>query len=71
VHAVNTCPFDANAKLILARDLARQLGDAGWASPRIQYNLFFPRGFSLLRPMESKLSWLPLGAQYVAFARKS
>jgi SAM-dependent methyltransferase len=71
VHAVNTCPFDTNAKLIFARDLARRLGDAGWASPRIQYNLFFPRGFSLLRPMESKLGWLPLGAQYVAFARKS
>jgi len=71
VHAVNTCPFDANAKLIFARDLARQLEDAGWASPRIRYNLFFPRGFSLLRPMESKLGWLPLGAQYVAFARKS
>src|ERR1700741_479906 len=42
VHAVNTCPFDVNAKLIPARDLARRLGDAGWASPRIRYNLFFP-----------------------------
>jgi len=71
VHAVNTCPFDANAKLIFARDLARRLRKAGWASPKIEYNLFFPRGLALLRPMESKLGWLPLGAQYVAFARKS
>ncbi len=31
VHAVNTCSFDANAKLILARDLARRLRAAGWA----------------------------------------
>jgi SAM-dependent methyltransferase len=71
VHAVNTCPFDANAKLIFARDLARRLRDAGWAPPRIEYNLFFPRGLALLRAIESKLGWLPLGAQYVAFARKS
>jgi SAM-dependent methyltransferase len=70
VHAVNTCPFDVNAKLIFARDLARRLGDAGWSSPRIRYNLFFPRWLSLLRPIEDKLGWLPVGAQYVALARK-
>jgi SAM-dependent methyltransferase len=71
VHAVNTCPFDVNAKLIFARDMARRLRDAGWASPRIRYNLFFPRGLSLLRPIEDGLGWLPLGAQYVALARKA
>lgn len=70
VHAVNTCAFDVNAKLIFARDLARRLDDAGWASPQIQYNLFFPRGLSMLRPIENRLGWLPLGAQYVALARK-
>ncbi len=70
VHAVNTCAFDVNAKLIFARDLARRLDDAGWASPQIQYNLFFPRRLSLLRPLENRLGWLPLGAQYAAFARK-
>ena len=70
VHAVNTCPFDENAKLIVARDMARRLDDAGWVSPQIQYNLFFPRALSLLRPLESWLSWLPLGAQYAVLARK-
>ena len=70
VQAVNTCPFDANARLIPARDLARRLGDAGWASPQIQYCLFFPRGLSMLRPIENKLGWLPFGAQYVVLARK-
>lgn len=70
VHAVNTCPFDENARLILARSLAKRLSVAGWASPRIQYNLFFPRGLASLRPLEASLGWLPLGAQYVAFARK-
>jgi SAM-dependent methyltransferase len=70
VHAVNTCPFDENARLIFARSLAKRLRAAGWASPRIQYNLFFPRGLARLRPLEASLGWLPFGAQYVAFARK-
>ena len=70
VHAVNTCPFDENAKLIFARELSKRLSAAGWRSPRIQYNLFFPRGLARLRPFEARLGWLPLGAQYVAFARK-
>ena len=71
VHAVNTCPFDENAKLIFARELSKRLSAAGWMSPRIQYNLFFPRGLAWLRPFEARLGWLPLGAQYVAFARKT
>jgi SAM-dependent methyltransferase len=70
VHAVNTCPFDVNAKLLFASNLAQRLAEAGWASTRIRYNLFFPRGLALLRPIEDKLGWLPLGAQYVALARK-
>jgi SAM-dependent methyltransferase len=70
VHAVNTCPFDENARLIFARDLKRRLAAAGWISPRVQYNLFFPRVLARLRPFEARLGWLPFGAQYVAFARK-
>jgi SAM-dependent methyltransferase len=71
VHAVNTCPFDENAKLIFARSLAKRLSAAGWAAPRIQYNLFFPRSLAALRRFEASLGWLPLGAQYVALARKA
>jgi hypothetical protein len=68
---VNTCPFDENAKLIFARSLAKRLSAAGWAAPRIQYNLFFPRSLAALRRFEASLGWLPLGAQYVALARKA
>jgi SAM-dependent methyltransferase len=71
VHAVNTCPFDENAELILARRLSRSLQAAGWSSPQIQYSLFFPRALARLRPLEDMLGWLPLGAQYAALARKS
>jgi ubiquinone/menaquinone biosynthesis C-methylase UbiE len=70
VRAVNTCPFDVNAKLIYARELKAKILDAGWSSPSIQYNVFFPRMLAPLRPLELYLQWLPLGAQYVAHARK-
>jgi hypothetical protein len=33
LHAVNTCPFDLNARLIQAGQLARQCRAAGWSSP--------------------------------------
>jgi SAM-dependent methyltransferase len=70
VHAVNTCPFDVNAKLISARQLLRRLEEAGWNTPSVQYNVFFPRVLASLRPLEQYLQWLPLGAQYAAIARK-
>jgi ubiquinone/menaquinone biosynthesis C-methylase UbiE len=70
VHAVNTCPFDANAKLIRAGELTQKLLDAGWTEPNIKYQLFFPRWLSSLRILEPQLEWLPLGAQYCAVARK-
>ncbi|CCE06367.1 conserved hypothetical protein [Bradyrhizobium sp. STM 3843] len=71
VHAVNTCPFDENARLVFPRDLTRRLRASGWSSPQVQYSLFFPRALAWLRPIEGMLAWLPFGAQYVALARKS
>lgn len=70
VHAVNTCPFDANAKLITARALSRAMTSGGWAEPRISYRLFFPHVLGALRPLERYLGGIPLGAQYFVVARK-
>jgi ubiquinone/menaquinone biosynthesis C-methylase UbiE len=70
VHAVNTCPFDVNAKLIRAHELVRRLLDAGWTEPKIRYHVFFPHLLSYLRVLEPRLKWLPLGAQYCVAARK-
>jgi hypothetical protein len=64
VRAVNTCPFDVNARLINASALRSAAFKAGWCKPRIHYRLFFPRVFGSLRPLEQKLGWLILGAQY-------
>lgn len=70
-YAVNTCPFDENAKLITARTLRRRMIKAGFGSVASRYRLFFPRLLSRLRPIEPYMGWLPLGAQYYVFAEKS
>lgn len=64
VRAVNTCPFDINAKLIRAAKLRQVILNAGWRSVVIRYHVFFPSFLAFLRPLERYLSWLPLGAQY-------
>ena len=64
LHAVNTCPFDVNAKLIQARQLVSRCRAAGWARPRVRFHLFFPRALAVLRPAERWLSKFPFGAQY-------
>jgi hypothetical protein len=70
VRAVNTCPFDANARLIRAKALRRSLQMAGWRDPAIRYHLFFPRLLAALRPLEPLLTWLPIGAQFSVVARR-
>lgn len=70
VHAVNTCPLDINAQLIKADALKKTVAEAGWRNIRIDYKLFFPGFLRFLRPLENKLEWLPLGAQYRLLATK-
>ena len=70
VRAVNTCPFDANAHLIRSGQLRKSLEAAGWRDVAIRYHLFFPRPLASLRILEPSMTWLPLGAQYSAIARK-
>ena len=64
VHAVNTCPFDVNARLILGRTMRKRAVAAGWTHARVDYRLFFPSALKALRPIEPYLAWLGLGAQY-------
>ena len=64
VRAVNTCPFDANARLIAAGRLSRVASEAGWRAPKVAYRVFFPRALAALRPLERQLGWFLLGAQY-------
>jgi SAM-dependent methyltransferase len=70
VHAVRTCPLDANAHLVRPAQLAHYAARAGWRAPAVDYKLFFPHCLRMLRPLEPALQWLPLGAQYRLVARQ-
>jgi ubiquinone/menaquinone biosynthesis C-methylase UbiE len=67
VHAVNTCEFDANARLIRAGTMRERLTRSGFRRVRTSYRVFFPRALRAFRPLERRMTWLPLGAQYYAF----
>jgi SAM-dependent methyltransferase len=70
-HAVNTCAFDEHARLVHAPTMRRRVRAAGFAAPEVRYRIFFPHALRALRPLERRLRWLPLGAQYYVTARKT
>ena len=68
-HLVNTCPFDADAKLLKPKEIISLLERAGFSIIRRDFILFFPSALRLLRPIERHLSFIPLGGQYVVQAQ--
>lgn len=64
VRAVNTCPFDINARLIRAGAFAKAYRQAGWLVPNIRYHVFFPRKLAALRCLDPRLAHVPFGGQY-------
>jgi ubiquinone/menaquinone biosynthesis C-methylase UbiE len=68
-HAVNTCEFDRNARLMTARALKKVVTRAGFRDVSATYCVFFPRALRRLRGWEPRLGWCPLGAQYCVVAR--
>lgn len=70
LRAVNSCPFDANARLIRAKELLSRYRASGWADPKAQYHVFFPHALAGFRVLEPYLSRVPLGGQYAVFAIK-
>jgi SAM-dependent methyltransferase len=71
VRAVNTCPFDENARLVRAKELLQRYRESGWKYPNANYHLFFPHALSGLRVLEPYLSGIPFGGQYSVTATKS
>jgi len=71
VKAVNDCPFDENAVLIRAPELAATVERAGFGTAAATYCVFFPHALRAARSLEPFLGWLPLGAQYFVHARKN
>lgn len=70
LRAVNECPFDENAVLLSGRYMAGAFAAAGFTAPVLRYRIFFPRFARVLRPLETYLTWLPLGAQYYVAGTK-
>ncbi|MEI8396331.1 MAG: class I SAM-dependent methyltransferase [Rhodospirillaceae bacterium] len=70
-HAVKTCPFDCNARLISSRILRRHVLKAGFVEASVRYRIFFPRFLAWFRRWEGLLAGVPLGAQYVLEARRA
>jgi ubiquinone/menaquinone biosynthesis C-methylase UbiE len=68
VRAVTSCPFDENAILISAPEMRASLRRAGFRRVKVSFRVFFPAGLKALRPLESALKRIPLGAQYFAMA---
>ncbi|HEX3561298.1 MAG TPA: class I SAM-dependent methyltransferase [Solirubrobacterales bacterium] len=69
-RAVHGCEFDRDAELFTRRSASRILREAGLPDPDGRYILFFTRESALLRGIERRLGWLPLGAQYAVFAQR-
>lgn len=67
-YIVATCPFDENAVLIPAGELARRQRQAGFRRVDVTYTGFFPGPLRALRALEPMMAGLPLGAQYYTLA---
>jgi ubiquinone/menaquinone biosynthesis C-methylase UbiE len=70
-HAVNTCEFDEHAQLVRAPAMRQRVRAAGFGAADVRYRIFFPHALRRMRPLEAKLKWLPLGAQYYVAASKA
>jgi len=68
-YIVATCPFDENAVLIPAGELARRQRAAGFSRVAVTYTGFFPGALKALRPLEPLMAKAPFGAQYYTLAR--
>lgn len=69
VRSVRNCPFDENAVLLTASQLKGTFEAAGLKLHTTDYRVFFPASLAAIRPLEDRLRWLPLGAQYFVSAR--
>lgn len=67
---VSRCEFDRGVTLLSAPLVARLLRAATGEAPARRFLFFFPWQGRSWRALERFLGWLPMGAQYVAHARK-
>ncbi len=69
-RAVAAHPWSENATLLRSSEVRHLLRRAGFHGVKREYLVFFPRLFAKLRPLERRLTWLPLGAEVCAWGTK-
>lgn len=69
-YVMSRIPFDRSAETLSASAAGRLLRRGGFEVLRRDHLFLFPRALRLLRPLERRLSRLPLGGQYQVLCRK-
>lgn len=69
-YVMSRIPFDKDAITLSFLETKRLLRAGGFEIVRNDFLFIFPRSLSFLRPLESLVSSLPLGAQYLVLGRK-
>lgn len=70
-YVMSRCPFDSDAIPLTPRTAHTMLLDhGGFEIVRTDFLFIFPRILKFLRPLEAKLSGLPIGTQYQVLCRK-
>jgi trans-aconitate methyltransferase len=69
-YVMRRIPFDQNAITLSPPAARRLLRARGFAVLQTDFLFFFPRALAWLRPLESGLARVPLGAQYQILCQK-
>jgi SAM-dependent methyltransferase len=69
VQVVRRVPFDDGVILLKPREATGLLRRAGFVVSRPWFYFFFPARLRMLRPLESGLTRIPIGAQYFVVGR--
>jgi trans-aconitate methyltransferase len=70
-YVMSRIPFDRDAVTLSAPEACRMLRASNFEVRRVDFLFIFPRILKWLRPLERRLSRLPLGAQYQVLACKA
>ena len=70
-YIVSRCAFDADAVLLTCRETVDLLATGGAPGARQRYFGFLPFRHRLVERTERAIGWLPAGAQYCAWSRKT
>ncbi len=69
-RSVARCEFDEGVELLWPRETRRRFAAAGLTAVERRYIVFTPFDVAWQHRIESRLGWLPLGAQYHLAARR-